>query len=570
MVRTPAEHVEAIRQGYSFDGAAIHLGAALVDGQVHPEAAVRLPLSMMNRHGLISGATGTGKTITLQVIAEQLSAHGVPVFLADIKGDLTGLSTPSAGSTKLAERTASVGQDWKSSAYPVEYFSLGGDGTGVPVRARISDFGPLLLSRVMELNETQESSLQLVFYYADKNDLELYNLADLRAVIQFLVSDDGKEALENLGGLSKATAGVILRELVSLEAQGMDTFFGETEFDTAELLRTAGDGRGIISCLELSSLQQRPLLFSTFMMWLIADLFAELPEVGDAEQPKLVFFLDEAHLLFRDASKAFLQSIATTVRLIRSKGVGIFFVTQTPRDVPADVLGQLANRVQHALRAFTPEDAKALKSTVSTFPVSDYDLEEVLTGAGIGEAVVTVMNEKGAPTPVAWTRLCSPGSTMGPSPAATVQAIVDGSSLLPVYGPVVDSRSAFEKLSGAPVPAGTMADGPPPQPTTPQTPADIDAEARRIEETILGRPSTRPAGPTSTSPDSREPTPAPVPDSAPPRQSGPASVPSSRTKSSPQGSANNDDLKDFALQTASVLGRELMRGLFGTRRRRRR
>ncbi|HXF03305.1 MAG TPA: helicase HerA-like domain-containing protein [Arthrobacter sp.] len=553
MVRTPAEHVAAIQQGYSFDGAAVHLGAALVDGQVHPEAAVRLPLSMMNRHGLISGATGTGKTITLQVIAEQLSAHGVPVFLADIKGDLTGLSTPSAGSAKLAERTASVGQDWKPSAYPVEYFSLGGDGTGVPVRARISDFGPLLLSRVMELNETQESSLQLVFYYADKNDLELYNLADLRAVIQFLVSDDGKEALENLGGLSKATAGVILRELVSLEAQGMGTFFGETEFDTAELLRTAADGRGIISCLELSSLQQRPLLFSTFMMWLIADLFAELPEVGDAEQPKLVFFLDEAHLLFRDASKPFLQSIATTVRLIRSKGVGIFFVTQTPRDVPADVLGQLANRVQHALRAFTPEDAKALKSTVSTFPVSDYDLEEVLTSAGIGEAVVTVMNEQGAPTPVAWTRLCSPGSAMGPSPAATVQDIVDGSSLLPVYGPVVDSRSAFEKLTGAPVsaasgagspgngssasgsvPASTTADGSPPQPAAPPTPA-----------------------------------PAPAPDKASPRQPRPRNTTPSRTDSSPRDT-DNDELKDFALQTASVLGRELMRGLFGTRRRRRR
>jgi hypothetical protein len=408
-------------------------------------------------------------------------------------------------------------------------------------------------------------------------------------VIQFLVSDDGKEALENLGGLSKATAGVILRELVSLEAQGMDTFFGETEFETAELLRTAGDGRGIVSCLELSSLQQRPLLFSTFMMWLIADLFAELPEVGDAEQPKLVFFLDEAHLLFRDASKAFLESIATTVRLIRSKGVGIFFVTQTPRDVPADVLGQLANRVQHALRAFTPEDAKALKSTVSTFPVSDYDLEEVLTSAGIGEAVVTVMNEQGAPTPVAWTRLCSPGSTMGPSPAATVQAIVDGSSLLPVYGPVVDSRSAFEKLTGAPVPvasgsgspgngssgsggspASTTADGSSPQSANPPTPADIDAEARRIEETILGRPSTRPASPAPPAPDRQEPAPAPAPDKAPPRRSRPGKTPSSRTEPSPQGSADSDDLKDFALQTASVLGRELMRGLFGTRRRRRR
>jgi uncharacterized protein len=569
MAKTPAERASAIRQGYTFDGPAIHLGAAVVDGTLYPEAAVRLPLAMMNRHGLVSGATGTGKTITLQVISEQLSAHGVPVFLADIKGDLTGLSTPSPGSAKLAERTSSVGQDWKPAAFPVEYFSLGGDGTGVPIRARISDFGPLLLARVMDLNETQESSLQLIFYYADKNNLELYNLADLRSVIQFLVSDDGREALQNLGGLSKATAGVILRELVGLEAQGMDAFFGETEFDAAELLRTVEDGRGIISCLELSSLQQRPLLFSTFMMWLIADLFADLPEVGDAERPKLVFFLDEAHLLFRDASKAFLQSITTMVRLIRSKGVGIFFVTQTPRDVPAEVLGQLANRIQHALRAFTPEDAKALKATVSTFPVSDYDLEEVLTNAGIGEAVVTVMNERGAPTPVAWTRMCSPVSVMGPSPAATTQSIVERSPLLPVYGPVVDSHSAFEKLAGAPAP---------PAASTGRAPsaAEIDAEARRIEEAILGRPSTRPARPVPAPggqwplPDPGPvPAPAPAPRDTEPRQA-PRNTSPGRSATPPQGRSDNDVLKEFALQTATVLGRELVRGLFGTRRRRRR
>ena len=312
----------------------------------------------------------------------------------------------------------------------MEFLALGGDGNGIPVRATITSFGPILLSRIMELNETQESSLQLVFHFADKNNLELIDLKDLRAVIQFLTSDEGKDELEELGGLSKATAGVILRELITLEAQGMEKFFGEPEFDTAELLRTAPDGRGVVSCLELPTLQTKPMLFSTFLMWLLADLFEDLPEAGDLDKPKLVFFLDEAHLLFNGASKAFLDAITTTVRLIRSKGVGIFFVTQTPKDVPADVLGQLANRVQHALRAYTPEDAKALKATVSTFPISDYDLEETLTSAGIGEAVITVMNEKGAPTPVALTRLRAPESVMGPSTDALISSTVAGSALL--------------------------------------------------------------------------------------------------------------------------------------------
>lgn len=553
-----ADHIAKITAGYTFEEPSIQLGAAVVDGTVHPDAAVRLPLAMMNRHGLVSGATGTGKTITLQVIAEQLSANGVPVFLADIKGDLTGLSTPGAGAEKLLKRTQSVGQAWAAASYPVEYFSLGGDGVGVPIRATITDFGPLLLARVLDLNETQESSLQLVFHYADKAGLELFNLADLRAVISFLVSAEGKPALQELGGLSKATAGVILRELITLEAQGMDRFFGEPEFDTEDFLRTDPEGRGIISCLELPTLQQKPQLFSTFLMWLVADLFADLPEAGDLEKPKLVFFLDEAHLLFNGASKAFLQSIQTTVRLIRSKGVGIFFVTQTPRDVPGEVLGQLANRVQHALRAFTPDDAKALKATVSTFPISPYDLEEVLTSAGIGEAVVTVMNEKGAPTPVAWTRMFSPQSTMGPSPAGVVEKIVTDSALLGDYGTPTDSHSAFEKLS-APAVNGTLAapetagaGSSSPGAGRPPSQAEIDAEARRIEEEILGRPSSRP--PTArpeqqSSDDGWDPTPPP---------------PSGRKQQ------EKNEMMDFALKAAGTIGTELVRGLFATQRRRRR
>lgn len=510
-----AEHLARIRQGYTFDGAAIRLGAAVMDGTVYADTPVRLPLAMMNRHGLVAGATGTGKTVTLQVIAEQLCAQGVPVFLADIKGDLSGLSTPGTSSEKLAARVADVGLDWAPEAFPVEYYALGGDGSGIPLRATVSSFGPILLARVLELNETQESSLQLVFLYADRNDLELYNLADLRAVISFLTSADGKAALSGLGGLSKATAGVILRRLTALEAQGLDRFFGEPEFDTADLLRTTPEGQGVISCLELPTLQTRPQLFSTFLMWLVADLFAELPEVGDLDKPRLVFFFDEAHLLFRDASKAFLASIATTVRLIRSKGVGIFFVTQTPRDVPAEVLGQLANRIQHALRAFTPEDAKALRSTVSTFPVSDYDLEEVLTTAGIGEAVVTVMDEQGSPTPVAWTRMAAPESKIGPSAADVVQGIIARSALLARYGAAVDSPSAFEKLAAAAAP-------PAPAPPVPMPPA----------------PMPRP--------------PRPIP---------PAPVPAETADSA---------LLDFARQAAAAFGTELARGLFGTRRRRRR
>ena len=457
---------------------------------------------MMNRHGLVAGATGTGKTVTLHMMAEQLSTAGVPVFLADIKGDLSGLATAATGSEKLLARTESIGQAWSGKTFPVEFLALGGDGKGIPVRATITSFGPILLSRIMDLNETQESSLQLVFHFADKNNLELIDLKDLRAVIQFLTSAEGKDELEELGGLSKATAGVILRELITLEAQGMEKFFGEPEFDTAELLRTAPDGRGVVSCLELPTLQTKPMLFSTFLMWLLADLFEDLPEAGDLDKPKLVFFLDEAHLLFNGASKAFLDAITTTVRLIRSKGVGIFFVTQTPKDVPADVLGQLANRVQHALRAYTPEDAKALKATVSTFPTSDYDLEETLTTAGIGEAVITVLNEKGAPTPVALTRLRAPESVMGPSTDALISSTVAGSALLPKYGTAVDNISAYEKITAQ------GADNTGAAPTGPAAgaclrgrargrrawiPAAIDAEARRIEEEILGRPSSRPA-----------------------------------------------------------------------------
>ncbi|MRG61141.1 DUF853 family protein [Agromyces sp. CFH 90414] len=438
--------VDAVRLGYAFEGKALEMGA-LVNGEALPGVPVRIPIAMTNRHGLVAGATGTGKTRTLQVLAEQLSAAGVAVFAADIKGDLSGLATPGEGNEKLLKRTEGIGQVWSAASFPVEFFSLGGIGKGVPIRATVAGFGPLLLSKVLGLNDTQESSLGLVFHYAENQGLALLDLEDLRAVLQYLTSDEGKAELEGLGGLSKATVGVILRELVAFAEAGADAFFGEPEIDTAEFLRVASDGRGIVSLLEVPGVADKPALYSTFLMWLLADLFNDLPEVGDLDQPKLVFFFDEAHLLFADASKDFLAQVVQTVRLIRSKGVGVFFVTQTPKDVPADVLAQLGSRVQHQLRAFTPDDAKALRATVSTYPKSAYDLEEVLTTLGTGEAIVTVMNEKGAPSPVAWTRLRAPQALMSPTPDAAIDQAVASSPLQARYGTPVDRESAHERLT---------------------------------------------------------------------------------------------------------------------------
>jgi uncharacterized protein len=445
-----ADHpiVSAVAGGYDFEGPALELGGLMLDASNLSDTHIRIPLGMLNRHGLVAGATGTGKTKTLQLLAEQLSAHGVPVFAADIKGDLSGLATAGEPSDKITERTASVGQEWEATGFPVEYYALGGEGIGIPLRVTMSAFGPTLLSKVLGLNDTQESSLGLVFHYADRAGLPLLDLADLRAVVGYLTSDEGKPDLKELGGLSSATAGVILRELIAFQDRGAEAFFGEPEFESADLLQLAPDGRGLINLVELPNLQDRPAVFSTFLMWLLADLFHDLPEVGDVDKPKLVFFFDEAHLLFADASKAFLEQIAQTVRLIRSKGVGVFFVTQSPTDVPDDVLAQLGSRVQHQLRAHTPNDAKALKATVNTYPKSAYpDLGEVITSLGIGEAVITVMNERGAPTPVAWTRLRAPESLMAPSDPAAMQATVDASPHRAKYAESIDRESAHEKLA---------------------------------------------------------------------------------------------------------------------------
>jgi len=442
-----SDQIAEITAGYTFDSPAIDLGVLMADGAPVPTSRIRLSLSMLNRHGLVAGATGTGKTRTLQLMAEQISRAGVSVFAADIKGDLSGIAIPGEPSDKLLQRTEKIGQDWKPEGCPVEFYALGGQGSGVPLRATVSSFGPILLSKVLGLNQTQESSLGLVFHYADTRGLPLLDLADLKQVMQHLTSEEGKPDLKELGGLSSATVGVILRSLVTLETQGGEEFFGETEFDSKDLIRTTADGHGVISLLELPNLQDRPAIFSTFIMWLLADLFHDLPEIGDVEVPKLVFFFDEAHLLFDGASKAFQDAIAQTVRLIRSKGVGIFFVTQAPTDVPDEVLAQLGSRVQHQLRAHTPKDAKALKATVETYPTSDYDLAETLQALGIGEAIVTVLNPNGAPTPVAWTRMLAPLASMKPLDA---QWLTDGVARSPMqakYGPEVNRDSAYEMLT---------------------------------------------------------------------------------------------------------------------------
>lgn len=439
---------EAVAAGYAFDGPALELGGLMLDAVTLTGTRIRIPLAMLNRHGLVAGATGTGKTKTLQLLAEQLSAAGVPVFAADVKGDLSGLSVAGEASDRITERATSVGQQWQATGFPVEYYAIGGQGTGIPLRVTVSAFGPVLLSKVLELNDTQESSLGLVFHWADTQGLPLLDLADLRAVIGHLTSDEGKSELKEIGGISTATAGVVLRELVAFQAAGADAFFGEPEFASADLLQLAPDGRGLISLVELPQLADRPLVFSTFLMWLLADLYHDLPEVGDVEKPRLVFFFDEAHLLFHDASDAFLDQITRTVRLIRSKGVGVFFVTQSPTDVPDDVLAQLGSRVQHQLRAHTPRDAKALRATVETYPVSGYDdLGEVITSLGIGEAVVTVMDERGAPTPVAWTRLRAPESRMAPADPDAMAATVAASPRHATYAEAIDRDSARERLA---------------------------------------------------------------------------------------------------------------------------
>ena len=447
--------VESARKAFGAPAGAVTLGAVVHDGVCHPEPLVTLPLAMTNRHGLIAGATGTGKTKTLQLIAEQLSAAGVPVFMADLKGDLSGVAVAGTSGDRVAQRAKDTGYAWTAKGFPVEFLSLTGQ-RGAQLRATVSSFGPLLLAKVLELNDTQSSVLSLVFKYCDDRKLPLLDLPDLRSVLQYL-SGDGAADLKDFGGMSKATVGVLLREMVELEQQGALAFFGEPEFELEDMIRTV-NGQGLVSVLELTDVQDKPALFSTFMMWMLARLYHDLPEVGDVDRPKLVFFFDEAHLLFNDASKEFLAQIEQVVRLIRSKGVGIFFVTQSPKDVPPAILGQLGHRVQHALRAFTPDDEKALKAAARTFPRTEfYDIETTLTSLGIGEALITVLAPSGVPTPPFATRLIPPSSRMSPLTDAEFAPRLAASDQVRRYAQAVDRDSAREILARRMTPAADVA-----------------------------------------------------------------------------------------------------------------
>jgi len=440
---------DVVAAGYGFADDAVILGRALESDlrATLNDGFVQAPLSMLNKHGLIAGATGTGKTKTLQLMAEQLSRQGVPVFLADLKGDLTGLAVDSPGHEKIDERMQGMDIPWQPESFPVELLSITGK-VGTPLRVPLSSFGPLLLSKVMDCTDTQESVLQVLFRLADEQGLALLDLVDLIELLRHLLSDAGDEVMDGYGGMSSQTLNVLLRKAMELETQGAEQFFGEPEFDVGDLKRTTSQGKGVVTVMNLTDVQTQPRVFSTFMMWLLAELYETSPELGDPDKPELVFFFDEAHLLFDGATKSLRESIELTVRMIRSKGIGVFFVTQTPRDVPEDVLAQLGNRVQHALRAFTPQDQKALKATAETFPITDhYDVRATLQALGTGEALVTVLGPKGAPTPTVAARLLAPTSMMDTVGADVVERLLAASQLRDKYAVELDRESASELLA---------------------------------------------------------------------------------------------------------------------------
>lgn len=438
---------QAIKNGYTFKGDSIHLGIGMLDGHAVTGADVYLPLRTMNRHGLIAGATGTGKTKTLQMISEALSDASIPVLLMDIKGDLSGLAAAGTSNDKITERYKLMGIEYKPASYPVEFLSLSKE-KGVHLRATVSEFGPVLLSRILGLNDTQESVVALVFKFCDDNKLPLLDLKDFIKVLQY-VSNEGKAQIEKAyGKIATSSTGTILRKVIELQQQGADPFFGEKSFEVDDLMRISDDGRGMINILRVTDLQDRPKLFSTFMLQMLAELYSICPEEGDPDKPKLVLFIDEAHLVFQEAGDALLQQILTIIKLIRSKGVGVFFCTQNPTDIPAGVLSQLGLKVQHALRAFTAADRKAIKQAAENYPESDfYKTEDLITQLGIGEAFVTLLNEKGIPTPLVHCMLCSPRSRMDILQPAEIDAVTGRSKLVAKYSETVDSQSAYEILT---------------------------------------------------------------------------------------------------------------------------
>lgn len=439
---------EQITQGYQFKGDSILIGTAMVEKQVVKELFVRLPLSTMNRHGLIAGATGTGKTKSLQLIAESLSNNGVPSLLMDIKGDLSGIAMAGTMNPKIEERSNAIGLPFLPSGNPVEFLSLSNE-KGIQLRATVTEFGPVLFSKILGLNETQSGVMALIFKYCDDNNLPLLDLADVKKVLTFL-SNEGKESIEKeYGRISTQSVGTIIRNIIELEQQGAEQFFGERSFDVNDLVRKSSEGKGMISILRLTDIQDKPKLFASFMLQMMAEIYASFPEAGDIGKPKLCLFIDEAHLIFEDATDALLNQIETIIKLIRSKGVGIYFITQNPADIPSSVLSQLGLKVQHALRAFTANDRKAIKSAAENYPLTDfYDIDQTITELGIGEAFVTSLNEKGIPTPLVQVMMRPPGSRMDVLSASEIESIVHKSELVSFYNEVINRESAYEILTG--------------------------------------------------------------------------------------------------------------------------
>ncbi|MEO6694527.1 MAG: helicase HerA-like domain-containing protein [Ignavibacteria bacterium] len=447
MTEEKDKFVSSIKDGYTFKGESILLGTAIFKSEYLPGVHIKLPVKTMNRHGLIAGATGTGKTKTLQIIAEGLSSKSIPVLMMDIKGDLSGLAMPGITNPKIEERSERIGVKFSPSGFPVELLTISNE-KGVRLRATVSEFGPVLFSKMLELNETQSGLVSLIFKYCDDNGLPLLDLKDFKKMLQY-ISDEGKKEIEsNYGKISTTSTGTILRKVIELEQQNADMFFGETSFEVEDLLKIDYEGKGVISIIRLTDIQSKPKLFSTFLLCMLVEIYNNFEEVGDADQPKLIIFIDEAHLFFQEASKALLEQIETIIKLIRSKGVGIFFCTQNPTDIPDSVLSQLGMKVQHSLRAFTAKDRKMIKLIAQNYPMSDfYNLEDLITSLGIGEAAVTVLSENGTPTPLAATLLCPPSSRMDILSQDEIVALVSKSVLIKKYNDTIDRESAYEILT---------------------------------------------------------------------------------------------------------------------------
>jgi uncharacterized protein len=436
-----------VKEAFTFKGESFKIGTAMLDGTPLTGTDVYLPLKTMNRHGLIAGATGTGKTKTLQVLTEGLSNASVPVLLMDIKGDLSGVAAAGAINDKIKERLSHTGGEFKPAALPVEFLTISNEA-GVRIRATVTEFGPVLISKILGLNDTQEGVVALIFKYCDDKRLPLLNLKDFIKLLQYIADEGKKEIEKEYGKISTTTTGTILRKVIELQQQGADVFFGEPSFEIDDLIRIADDGRGMVSVLRVTDMQNRPKLFSTFMLSLLAELYGSLPEEGDPDKPKLVLFIDEAHLVFQEATDALLQQILTVIKLIRSKGIGIFFCTQNPQDIPAGVLAQLGLKIQHALRAFTAADRKTIKQAAENYPETDfYDVDSLITQLGTGEALITMLNEKGIPTPIVHTMLIPPSSRMDILTPGEISDIVAKSKIKKKYDQDIDSQSAYEILN---------------------------------------------------------------------------------------------------------------------------